>query len=171
MQEWTHPHRIGRAEGRNHLRRQGVQIPDDAAIITIGPATVLQLNIFAHKAVLALYFEHFRKPLPIDGSVCAFWRGKEDFSPNGVPKEIIEMLPRYGTLVQRSWNESETFEYRYDANEEKGIFGCITKLRRGLFTIGFAISNSNELEDDVAEWVHPASPIALLDLPRYQRKN
>jgi hypothetical protein len=41
--------------------------------------------IFAHKAVLALYFEHFRHPLPITGGVSAFWKTKEDFAPEGIP--------------------------------------------------------------------------------------
>jgi hypothetical protein len=47
-----------------HLRKHGVQAPADAGLVFIGPLTIRQLNLFAHKVALALYFEHFKVPLP-----------------------------------------------------------------------------------------------------------
>jgi hypothetical protein len=69
--------------------------------------------IFAHKAVLALYFEHFRHPLPITGGVSAFWKTKEDFAPEGIPQFLLDIMPGYRTLMQGRWNEQKTFEYRH----------------------------------------------------------
>jgi exodeoxyribonuclease V alpha subunit len=42
------------------------------------------IRLFAHKAVLALHFEHFRRPLSQVGRFCAFWRSKEDFAQGGI---------------------------------------------------------------------------------------
>jgi hypothetical protein len=44
------------AAGRIHLIEHGVQVPRDAGMVSTGPLTTRQLNLFAHKAVLALYF-------------------------------------------------------------------------------------------------------------------
>jgi hypothetical protein len=42
-----------------------VPVPHDAGVAAIGLLTIRQLNLFAHKAVLALHFEHVRQPLPM----------------------------------------------------------------------------------------------------------
>src|SRR5664279_3834943 len=96
-----------------------------AGLVTIGPNTIRQLNIFAHKATLCLYFEHFKQPLPNSGKVSAHWRTKEDFSKDGVPPVLLEIFPKYATLIQGSWNSAETFEYHYDLNGKDGLFGCL----------------------------------------------
>jgi hypothetical protein len=75
MAEWTKLDQAKWGDARLHLIKQGVAVPDDASIATIGPFTISQLNLFAHKAVLALYFEHFRQPLSDTGRSCAFWLG------------------------------------------------------------------------------------------------
>jgi hypothetical protein len=112
--EWgTH---AGEEEARQHLRKYGVPVPHDAGIATIGPETIRHLNLFAHKAVLALYFEHFRKPLPLSGGLLAFWKTEEDFARHGIPPYLFEIMPDYGTLIQGQWNERETFEYRHALN-------------------------------------------------------
>jgi hypothetical protein len=55
--EWTeNASPLQTIRGRQHLRKHGVPVPDDAAIVTIGRETIRQLNLFAHKATLALYF-------------------------------------------------------------------------------------------------------------------
>jgi hypothetical protein len=138
VNEWTKLDPAENENARQHLRRHGVPVPLDAGILSIGPLTIRQLNLFAHKAVLALYFEHFRQPLPITGGVSAVWKTKEDFAPEGVPQFLLDIMPGYRTLMQGRWNEQKTFEYRHANNAKGGLFGCLAKLRRGLFIAGFA---------------------------------
>jgi hypothetical protein len=160
----------GEEEAREHLRKYGVPVPPDAGIVTIGPETIRQLNLFAHKAVLALYFEHFRKPLPLSGGLLAFWKTKEDFARDGIPPYLFEIMPGYGTLIQGQWNERETFEYRHAVNAKDGLFACLAKLRKGLFVTGFAATDATVLPSEITEWLHPDDPQMLLDLPRFQKK-
>jgi hypothetical protein len=115
--EWRKP--INPMEARLHLERNGVPVPRIASFITMGPETVRMLNLFAHKVVLCLHFEHFEQHLTNDGRVAAFWRTKEDFA-RGVPKILLEMMREYGTLEQGKWNVSEAFEYRYSLNKPGG---------------------------------------------------
>ena len=67
IDEWIVSSGVKKKKARQHLREHGIPVPHDAGIVAIGPETIRQLNLFAHKAVLALYFEHFRKPLPAGG--------------------------------------------------------------------------------------------------------
>lgn len=53
MGEWTKLDRTEAEKARLHLINSGVPVPQDAGIATIGPLTICQLNLFAHKAVLA----------------------------------------------------------------------------------------------------------------------
>jgi hypothetical protein len=161
---------IRKKKAREHLRKHGVPVPHDAGITTIGPETVKQLNLFACKAVLALYFEHFRTPLPLSGGLCAFWKTKEDFARDGIPPYLLKIMPDYGTLVQGQWNARETFEYRYAVNAKDWLFGCLAKLRRGLFIAGFASADASVLPSENIDWLHPDDPQTLLDLPRFQEK-
>jgi len=114
VDEWSalaYQSSVERKRARQHLRDYGVPVPLDAGVATIGPLTIKQLNLFAHKVVLALHFEIFQKPLPPSGRVAAYWKTKEDFAPHGgVPQDLINLLPRYGTLTQGAWDERETFE-------------------------------------------------------------
>lgn len=172
VKEWTElSDPLEKERARQHLRNYGMPVPHDAGVVTIGPATIRQLNLFAHKAVLALHFEHLRQHLPITGRVCAYWKTKEDFARGGVPTPLLNMLPEYGTLVQGRWNERETFEYRHASNAKNDLFGCLGKLRRGLFIAGFTVIDASIIppEDDVG-WIIPNDPSILLDDPRFQKK-
>jgi hypothetical protein len=138
-EEWNSALRndpIQRAGARRHLIEHGVPVPDDAGLVTIGPLTIRQLNLFAHKVTLALYFEHFRHPLSGAGRFCSFWRSKEDFMRDGIPPIFFETFPKYGTIKQGQWNERETFEYRHDFNVDEGLFGCFARFRLGFFVFG-----------------------------------
>jgi hypothetical protein len=172
IEEWlkiTSP--SAKEHARRHLRSYGVPVPVDAGVVTIGPLTISQLNLFAHKATLALYFNHFRRPLPATGVAAGLWRTKEDFAPTGIPQFLLDILPSYGTLRQGKWSEHETFEYRHALNEKDGIFGCFAKLRRGLFITGFAVTDRAVMPaDDKIDWVSPALPRVLLENPRFQQK-
>src|ERR1700676_2056721 len=114
------------ALARQHLDNHGVPVPAGAMMVTIGPLTIRQLNIFAHKTTVALHFQHFQKPLPVDGRVHAIWRTKEDFAL-GVPQELIDLLPGYATMVQGKWNLAEFFEYKFATNDTDGMFGCFVR--------------------------------------------
>jgi hypothetical protein len=168
--EWTQFDRVERTKARLHLINQGVPVPRDAEVATIGPLTVCQLNLFAHKAVLALYFQHFRQPLSDTGRFCGFWRSKEDFARDGIPRYFFEIFPAYATLEQGRWNESETFEYRHAINAEEGLFGCLARLRQRFFIFGFAVRDATALPPADADWVKPSELMGLVATPRFQKK-
>lgn len=171
LDEWTSAERYGIESARNHLRQNGVPVPRDAGIALVGPLTVRQLNLFAHKVLVALYFEHFKQPLPLEGGVCAFWKSKEDYFAHGLPPLLLQIMPRYATLMQGQWNAREIFEYRYETNEEDGLLACLAKIRQGLFITGFAVRDVKQIPSDAADWIAPAEPSSLLRLPRFQKKN
>jgi len=170
LAEWTSSSLMGRIKGRRHLERSGAPVPPGAGIITVGEATITQLNIFAHKATLALYFEHFRRVLPINGAFCADWRSKEDYAKNGLPTQLLGLLPNYATLVQGTWNESETFEYRHAINIERGLFGFFARFRYGLFVSGFTVDDASQLPADEPDWLKPIDLLSLLNNPRYKER-
>jgi hypothetical protein len=120
--------------------------------------------------VLALYFEHFREPLPNTGRLCAYWKTKEDFARDGIPPVLLELLPGYGTLAQGKWNERETFEYRHAMNKQDGLFGCLARLRRGLFVTGFAVTKASELPANEQDWIVPSELLQSVDSARFQKK-
>jgi hypothetical protein len=172
VQEWNainNPFEQQRA--RRHLEKHGVAVPSDASTVSIGPLTIRQLNIFSHKATVALYFEHFRKPLASNGKLHAIWRTKEDFA-FGVPQELLNLLPGYATMIQGSWNLSEIFEYKFSTNDTQGLFGCFVRFRRGLFVLGFAISDEISLHETPGldgKWISPGN--ILDDQPHFAKKN
>jgi hypothetical protein len=157
---------------RAHLARNGVNAPAGAKFTTIGPLTIRQLNIFAHKATLALYFEHFKQPLKNTGRVQAIWKTKEDFYERGIPPELLSLMERYGTLTQGKWDASETFEYRYDLHAIDGLFGCFARFRQGFFVLGFAVADAKTLTDNPdidGEWIGPRG--LLGENPHFSKKH
>ena len=158
IDEWTSTRVKDRVKGRRHLRKHGVMIPDDVGIVAVGATSIRHLNLFSHKVTLALYFEHFRRPLLPPGAYLAMWRSKEDFARNGVPRELLEIFPGYATLTQGRWSEHETFEYRHAINYEDGLFGFFARFRWGLFVLGSVVENaavlqSHERAADDGRWV------------------
>jgi hypothetical protein len=167
--EWTKP--IDRAKARQHLENYGVHVPHDAGLVTIGPLTITQLNLFAHKVVLGLYFEHFRRFLPNNGRLCAYWRSKEDFAQAGIPPVLLEMMKRYGTLEQGKWNAREIFEYRFEINEADGLFACLARLRSALFICGFVAGDVEQVtEDEENGWIKPSDLLEMLHDPSFQKR-
>ena len=168
--EWTagagDPFRASR--GRRHLRRQGVPVPLEAEVVTIGPLTIRQLNLFAHKATLALYFHHFKRPLRAPQVYWCTWHTKEDFHA-GPPIDLLKMLPVDATLQQGSWSSNETFGYRYNINIEEDFFGFSAYLLRGLFVSGFVVPSIHLPEDD-RRWFGPGDLAALIDAPELARR-
>jgi hypothetical protein len=171
IDEWTKLDPDERTKARLHLIEYGVDVPQDAGMVSIGSLTIRQLNLFAHKATLALYFEHFQQPLPNTGRIYATWRTKVDFAKEGIPQILLDMLPEYGTLAQGKWNERETFEYRHARNAEQGLFACLAKLRRSLFISGFAVMDASVIPpDDERDWITPSELLASVDNPRFQKR-
>jgi hypothetical protein len=140
------------------------------SVLRIGHLTVRQLNLFAHKVALALYFEHFRKPLSSLGRVCACWRSSEDFARGGIPQRLLEIMPQYQTLQQGRWNERETFEFRFDTSPKDGLFCCLARFRGRVLTLGLVVQDEKVLPSDQTDWIAPNDPDVLLNSPRFQRK-
>jgi hypothetical protein len=131
----------------------------------------VDVGLFAHKAVLALYFEHFRESLPDTGRVSAMWKTKEDFfAHGGIPQIVLDMLPNYGILVQGKWDERKTFEYRYATNKSSGLFACFLRLRRALFVFGFAAADGSILASVGDDLIKPSDLLAMLDSHRFRQK-
>lgn len=167
IDEWTKLSPDERKKGREHLEEHGVHAPADAGVVSIGPITIPYLNFFAYKMLLGLYFANMNSFVPREGLIYATWRTKEDFQRGGVPKEVIEMLPGHDSLRQGKWDTRQQFEYRFNKNETDGIFGCIARLRAGLFTLGYAVAKADLLpEEEAKEWI---SPVVLLDVLRDER--
>jgi hypothetical protein len=170
IDEWK---RIARSreteQARAHLRNAGVPVPLDAHTVGLGPLTITELNIFAHKATLALYFEHFRTPMPAEGKLFSVWRTKEDILAHGVPNFLLNLLPLYATMTQGAWDESKTFEYRHDLNREAGLFGCLVRLRR-FFVAGFAVANSALLPIEETDWTGVLPFSTLRADPKFRAK-
>jgi hypothetical protein len=85
---------------------------------------------------------------------------------------LLRLIPKYGTLVQGKWNEYKRFECRYDTSAGRGLFGCLAKLRQGLFVGGFTVTGASiiEPEDDVG-WMVPDDPSILRENPRFREKH
>jgi hypothetical protein len=156
---------------RLHLEREGVRVPRVAAFVTIGPETVRMLNLFAYKVVLCLHFEHFKQHLPNEGRVAAFWRTKEDFVEEGVPKVLLDMMREYGTLEQGKWNVREAFEYRYSINRGEGIFACLARFRDNLFVTGFTAPYAAVAADVAAGWLMPRDLLDAAKSEEFARRN
>jgi len=169
LAEWKG--QLDRSKARNHLINQGVPVPVDAELITVGPATITQLNIFSHKTALGLYFEKFKEPMPDAGRVSAYWRTKEDFAKDGMPNELLDMMRQYGTLEQGKWNARETFEYRFETNESDGLLMYLARLRGNLFVSGFAIRDSHLIEDDDGSWIKPSDLLSMDGDPRFEKRH
>ena len=171
IEEWSPGDPVVRERGRERLRARGVLLSDDAGVAQIGVKTTRQLNLFSHKLALALYFEYFKRPLPIAGRVSALWKTREDFIARGFPWRLLDIFPQYGTLIQGGWNEHETFEYRHDMNLKDGLFGCFARLRSKLFIGGFVVTDASILpidKDDI-DWISPNDPNILLNNPRFDK--
>lgn len=168
--EWNEGGLLARIKGRRHLRDNGVPVPDGASTIAIGQQTVRQLNLFAHKATLALYFEHFAEALHETGAYFATWRTKEDYAIAGLPADLLQLLPQYATLSQGSWSTRETFEYRLALNARDGLFGFFARLRWGVFITGFAVKDATVLPPGNTDWLAAGDLLDQLATSRFGDK-
>jgi hypothetical protein len=170
--EWTAPNPSNALATRKYLAKHGVAVPPDARMATVGPITIRLINLFAHKVALGLYFEHFRKPLPNTGRVCAIWRTKEDHAGRQLPPAPLAMMDRYATLAQGVWNTSEVFEYRYQYDESAGLFICLANIRSGNMLIwGFAVVDGDAMPaEEAKDWMRPVDVLSLQNDPNPKRQ-
>lgn len=154
LREWTSISSLGeRLRAKRHLRTYGVPIPDGVGLVAIKDETIRQLNVFAYKATLALYWEHFRRPLG-SGAMCyGTFKTKEDFAAAGPPRNVLELLPQYASLTQGEWNTREIFEYRHGANRDEGLFGFFARFRSGLYVSGFVVEDPGRLPNEPEGWL------------------
>jgi len=172
VDEWTGMSLLERLKAKRDYIKDGIDVPGDAGLLRIGPKTIRQLNLFAHKATLGLYFDHFRKLLPNTGRFCAYWRTKEDVPRGGVPVQLLEMMNRYGTLEQGEWRASETFEYRYELNTDEGLFAFVARARGAFYVSGFVVEDGASIKDDEDKdsWIAPSALLAMMDDPRFETR-
>lgn len=154
---------------RMHLRKHGVDVSIDDAVVTVGPATIGVLNLFAHKATLALFFEHFKRPLSEEMAYSAYWRTKEDLA-RGRPEDFLKLLPEYATLTQGRWSTGDIFEYRFGINEAERLFAYYARLRQGLVVWGFAMP-ADQVDADDENWVRPGELLDLVNTERFSKKS
>jgi hypothetical protein len=154
---------------RKHLKSQGVPVPDDAKAVTLGPLSLRQLKLFACKATLALFFEHFKRPFPLGGAYVASWRSKEDVLAHGLPQGVLDLLPIFATLAQGKWDTRDTFAYRHNLRDDPAIFGFIAQFRGGLFFHGFAVEDASLVASDPG-WRSHQGLLTLLDDPEFAKR-
>jgi hypothetical protein len=171
VDEWTGMSLLDRLKAKRDYIRDGIDMPGDAGLLRIGQQTIRQLNLFAHKAALGLYFDLFRKLLPNTGRFCAYWRTKEDVLRGGIPIVLLEMMNRYGTLEQGKWRASETFEYRYELNTDEGLFAFVARARGAFYVTGFAVEDAATIGDeDKDSWIAPSALLKMMDDPRFESR-
>jgi hypothetical protein len=172
INEWNGMTLLERLKAKRDYIKDGISIGGDDHFKRIGPHTIRQLNLFAHKAALGLYFDHFRKPLPNSGRFYARWHTKDDVLRGGFPVELLEMMNRYGTLVQGKSRASETFEYRYDLNTDDGLFAFVARARRAFYVTGFAVEDAATIEgdEDKNDWIAPSALLGMMDDPRFETR-
>jgi hypothetical protein len=55
-------------------------------------------------------------------------------------------------------------------NTQDGLFGCLARLRRGLFFTGFAVAEAGLLLSNEPDWIIPSELLQSLDTSRFQKK-
>ena len=92
---------------------------------------------------------------------------------------LLEMMHHYGTLEQGKWSVKEAFEYRFNKNEEQGLYMCLARFRGGLFTAGFAVSDVQVFEkekdpivEDVSDsnWIKPTALLGMMNDEQFKKR-
>jgi len=84
---------------------------------------------------------------------------------------LLEMMKRYGTLEQGKWNVREIFEYRFEVNENEGLFACLARLRGVVFVTGFAVQDAKIITaDEGPDWISPSDLLEMVNDPRFEKR-
>lgn len=114
---------------RRHLQNEGISVPYEGNLVSIGPQTIPQLNLFAHKLTLAMYFDETRQSLPVNGLVSANMFTKEDVEVYGIPYELKKYLGDSKSLSQGDWDTRLQFEFRTAMSDDCNAFQVLARLR------------------------------------------
>lgn len=159
-------------EARQTLIDAGVHVPNPAGLVAIGPLTIKQLNLFAHRVAAAIYFAKLGTGVGADGLVWASWRTKEDLQIAGLPQEFLQMLPKTDFLKQGEWSTQDTFEYRYQINDVDQLLGVVARFRRALFVIGLCVGPKNrEHFANDKDWISPATLDRIVIDQNYEKRS
>jgi len=116
---------------------------DSIKITADGPLVRCYLNVFAAKLSFAMFKEHTRAPLPLDGAAIGMW-----YLNVGVPKPALaildRILPESRSLQKGSRSVAPQFEYRF-STDGSSIVSAITRLHEGLFIFSIAASDAQLL--------------------------
>lgn len=101
-----------------------------------GPKVKAYLSAYGAKLAMALYREHVRVALPLDGAIwCQFALN------GGMPQEHLDqrvkILPASETLRQGQKNVVDQFIYRYNT-DERTVVAAVVQFHRGLWFTLFA---------------------------------
>ena len=89
----------------------------------------------------------------------------------GIPKVLLDLMRKYGTLEQGKWSAREDFEYRYELNEGDGLFICLARFRQNLFVTGMTITDATLAAKVYANWIVPSELLAAVDTETFAKKN
>ncbi len=109
-----------------------------------GPQVKAHLGVFGAKLAMALYREHVRVALPLDGAAwCQFALN------GGVTQEDlnarVKILPLWETLRQGQKNVGDQFVYRYNC-DERTVIAAVVQFHRSLWFTIFASSDKKIIE-------------------------
>ncbi|WP_146074076.1 hypothetical protein [Methylobacterium sp. 190mf] len=105
-----------------------------------GPLVQAYLDIFAAKFGMALYREHCKTPIPVEGGVQSAFFLNAGLSQKTADK-ILADLPDGNTLIQGERNSvHEQFFYRYNT-DNRSIVGALAGFHDGLYVLTIAFSN------------------------------
>jgi hypothetical protein len=109
-----------------------------------GPKLKAYLSVYGAKLAMALYREHVRTALPLDGAIWC------QFSLNaGMTQEHLDervrIMPLMETLRQGRKNVSDQFAYRYNT-DERTVVAAVAQFHRGLWFTLFASCDARIIE-------------------------
>lgn len=171
--EWLkHSTGVQQKRARRHLEASGVWVDPQGKIATIGPLTIPQLHLFAHKLLLAVFFDHMKHPVPPKGMISALFKTKEDVAVEGIPAEVKDHLgPNLYLSQGQGFSTRDQFEYRIASGENGKVFQVLARIRFGLIVAGFVVTEPDLLDPDArAGWITPPSLPSILADPEFRRK-
>ncbi|HTV33210.1 MAG TPA: hypothetical protein VME69_08925 [Methylocella sp.] len=112
----------------------------------------------------------------LEGGLSAFWKTKEDFFSQGIPPHLLEIMPKYGTVVTSmalllkasgrrgrpsniGFQLSQKTDFLLVSNgSEKGFLSRVLRQPTPIFYL------------QKIDWPHPDDPRKLLEHPRFLKE-
>lgn len=106
------------------------------------PITQSYIDVFAAKFGMAMYYEHCRSPIPLEGGVYSAAYLNYGLSRDAA-HTMLAIMPMANMLRQGSRNNSkDQFIYRYNT-DEKTIVAALAQFHDGLYVCTIAFSDVN----------------------------